>query len=424
MASTFNLTIDDASPLISYGGAWLDASASDTAGLAYNANTFHSTTAQGATATISFKGTGIEIYGGHKPTYGDYTITVDGKQIASGSASGPAVQQQLLGSAQGLQNGPHTAVLTSTGAGMDIDWASVLAEVGPAGSKTTATIVDDANSAMTFAGNWSTASTSAYVNNTIHFSDTQGSAASLQFFGTGIAIFSTVSPNHANVQVSIDGETTLVQTQSSLMTAMHPQTLLYYTDNLEPAQHVLILTNPGATDGTGAFVDLDAVVVYNQGATAAGDTAPKANTISNQANLSGSSQSGAKTGVVVGAAIGVIIAVLAMLGLFFFLWRRRNAQRNRYHDSPATPVLAMQQKAQFSPDAPTPIQPLHGAFTKRASGHSIAPSYYAFGSQTNSFGSGKQRPPMPMSQVPKLGMPIVPQRTASTRGPGIPRAPP
>jgi hypothetical protein len=79
-------------------------------------------------------GTGIEIYGGYRPSYGTYSLTVDGKTVASGSASSVGVQtNQLLGSASGLANGPHTAVLTSTGVGMDIDWVNLSMDIGAVG---------------------------------------------------------------------------------------------------------------------------------------------------------------------------------------------------------------------------------------------------------------------------------------------------
>lgn len=78
-------------------------------------------------------GTGISIYGGHRPNYGAFTISVDGQTIASGDASSPtATAQQLLGSASGLTNGPHTAVLTNSGgSAIDIDFVDVQSQVGP-----------------------------------------------------------------------------------------------------------------------------------------------------------------------------------------------------------------------------------------------------------------------------------------------------
>lgn len=82
----------------------------------------------------TYSGTGISIYGGHRPEYGAYTFAVDGQTVSSGSATSTGIEiQQVLGSVSGLANGPHTAVLTSTGVGMDIDWANLATSVGSAG---------------------------------------------------------------------------------------------------------------------------------------------------------------------------------------------------------------------------------------------------------------------------------------------------
>ncbi|KAF7315678.1 hypothetical protein MIND_00083400 [Mycena indigotica] len=415
MASSFNLTIDDSSPLVSYGpsGAWQDASSKDTAGLAYTGGTIHTTTTRGATATIQFNGTGIEIYGSHRPSFGGYELSVDGKLITTGRSSSPGFEiQQLLGSATGLSNGPHTAVLTSTGVGMDIDWANVITQVGGAGSAVTTTVFDDANSAMNYAGNWATTNTDKYINGTLHYTQSPGSAASLQFVGNAVAIYGTVSPNHANMQVSIDGRPTLVNIPSSTISGLHAQTLLYYANNLDSSQHMLIITNPGQQSGTGSFIDLDSITVYSA-STTAGDAAP----ISNQASASTTSgipqprpKSGLAVGAIVGIVLTVILLVLGLLGLMLFLGarrRRRRADRNNLAD-PSTPVdaeLPLQSgNIKLSPD--TPIQPMP-TFTR-------APSQ-SFG------GRGSKPPPMPqMSQVPTLGMPMPPSRSATVMTPPKP----
>nr|GAT58561.1 predicted protein [Mycena chlorophos] len=431
MASSFNLTIDDASPLISYGpsGAWQDASSSDTAGLDYTAGTLHQTTTQGATATIQFNGTGIEIYGGHRPEYGTYKLTVDGQEVESSTATAPGVEvQQLLGSATGLANGPHTAVLTSTGVGMDIDWAKLITSVGTPGSTLTAKAVDD--TAFTYAGNWATATGSQYANGTIHYTQSQGSAASLEFSGNAIAVYGTVSPNHANIQLSIDGQSTIINTQPSFISAMHPQTLLYYADNLDSSQHMLIVTNAGQQSGTGPFIDLDSVKVYS----ASGGTASEDNQATTQTVSKSSSSKGLSTGAIIGASLAVIIAVLGLLGLVLFLGvrRKRRIAAQRQAEDPPTPKdaeLPLQAgNLKFTPDTPIQPMPTFTGMASRMSGHSIAPSYYAFSAPAQSFGSkskskSKQQPPMPqMTQVPRLGMPMPPSRSATVMGnaPGPP----
>lgn len=103
---------------------------------------------EGATAAISFygvykclhsppslnlhaQGTGLTIYGGHRPTYGTYTVSLDGQGLSKGNANDiQASTRQLLATASGLPNGNHTAVITNTGPAIDIDYIDIECEIG------------------------------------------------------------------------------------------------------------------------------------------------------------------------------------------------------------------------------------------------------------------------------------------------------
>jgi len=452
MASSFNLTIEDSSPLITYGpsGAWQDASSADTAGIAYSGNSLHSTTARGATASINFNGTGIEIYGGYRPSYGTYSLTVDGKTVASGSASSVGIEtNQLLGSASGLANGPHTAVLTSTGVGMDIDWVNLSMDIGAVGSTTTSTVFDDTSSAITYAGSWTTTNNPIHLDSTLHYSQSAGAAASLSFSGNAVAVYGTVSSDHANVQISIDGQTTLVNVPSSTVAELHPKTLLYYANDLDSSQHVLIMTNPGQQDGTGPFVDLDSITVYSASipGNSAGDAVPSPSAIANQSAGSGGSQSshpkpshtsGLSTGAMIGivvAALSVILLLLALV-VFLFMRRRRRSRQQHVVESPRTPVdaaLPLQgPNMRFTPVSPQQPMPTFSRLVSRMSAHSIAPSYYAtndYAANDSRSSVGSTTPMVSKSTVPTLGMPRVPSRAQQglmipNQGPERPRRPP
>ncbi|KAJ7079072.1 hypothetical protein B0H15DRAFT_859012 [Mycena belliarum] len=406
--ASFNLTIDDSSPLISYGpsGAWQDASSSDIAGLTYNGNSLHTTKAPGATATINFNGTGITLYGGRRPEYGRYTMTVDGRMITDSSASGGGIElQQVLGSVSGLANGPHTAVLTSTGVGMDIDWANVVTQVGSTGSTITSAIYDDANPAMTYAGAWQKVDSPSYMNNTLHFTQAAGAAASLAFSGNAVAIYGTVSPDHANIQVSIDGKTTMVSGGADFTRSMHQQTLLYYANDLDASQHMLIVTNPGQKSGTGPFIDLDSVTVYSA-------SPPAGGSVPAFANQSDSPRPGPKSGLSKGALNGIaavvvliILAILALLVLLFLRRRRRARQHVMEPKTPADAELPLQgPNMRFTPISPQQPMPTFSRMPTRTSVHSIAPSYYANDNASRSSFS---------STAPILTMPRVPSRAPS-----------
>lgn len=75
------------------------------------------------------------MFGGKRPNYGGYELTVDGQRVAVGNSnSATPVAQELLGTVSGLPNGKHVAVLTCTGGGVvDIDKVELEAQVGVPG---------------------------------------------------------------------------------------------------------------------------------------------------------------------------------------------------------------------------------------------------------------------------------------------------
>lgn len=78
--------------------------------------------------TFTFNGTGVWLYGAHRPGYGSYSLSVDGNTVVNGSAaSSNPLFDQVLGGSANLGMGEHTAVLTSTGGG-PVDFDSLVFE--------------------------------------------------------------------------------------------------------------------------------------------------------------------------------------------------------------------------------------------------------------------------------------------------------
>lgn len=96
---------------------------------------FHTTSISGSTATFKFNGTGVWFYGAHRPSYGNYSLTVDGSTVFNGSAAASnPVFDQFLGGSSHLDMGEHTAVFTNTGGGfVDLDSLIFETQVGDEG---------------------------------------------------------------------------------------------------------------------------------------------------------------------------------------------------------------------------------------------------------------------------------------------------
>ncbi|KAJ8082022.1 hypothetical protein PM082_007868 [Marasmius tenuissimus] len=121
-----NFTVDDSSPLIYYEGDWKQKVPDNEASAPkYNDETFMVTYERNASATFTFNGTYFAVTGGRRDVYGDFTVTIDNKDVfeRSSYANGGDSYQQMLFEKE-LDQGYHTVRLTSTdnnGHGFDID---------------------------------------------------------------------------------------------------------------------------------------------------------------------------------------------------------------------------------------------------------------------------------------------------------------
>ncbi|CAA7261734.1 unnamed protein product [Cyclocybe aegerita] len=437
--ASFNITVEDSSPLSTYSpaGSWTDASSDDVLASSYSASSYHTTSTEGATATIIFTGTGLSIFGGLRPNYGTYSISVDGRTVSSGSArSNEASFRQLLGAASGLPYGTHTAVITnSNGAPIDIDWVDFETQVGRSGDDIVRESLDDTDPSLVYSpsSSWELKSGSEFANNTLHFSRDPNASVSVNFSGDAIAVYGTVSPDHANIRMALDGDVqTVVGGSGGVISAVRPQILLYYHADLGPGQHTLTMSGESQTQTTtGPFIDLDFISVFSTAESLAptstptpGSRSPSGSAADSSAAPSSSappvSDGRSSTSLVVGAVLGVtaFVLVLAVVG-FLFIWRRRRLGRQsttvEKSMSAVSPILPMQAEEPKVLEAglTTPRNqvflfppPIRKPQTARLS---IAPSYY--GSEYGTPGHSREGSTMsgestaPLVTVPRLEVP-------------------
>jgi hypothetical protein len=347
--ASFNLTVEDCSPLISYSptGAWADSSSNDTLLSSYSGSSYHSTSTPGAAANITFNGTGIAIFGGHRQNYGTYQISVDGQNIANASSAGQDAFQQVMGSASGLSYGQHTAILTSSSSfPIDIDFIDIQTQIGEPGSQLSKSTIDDTNSSFIYspASEWSVNDQSYFINNTLHYTSSAGASASVTFSGEAVALYGTVSQDHADIQLTLDGKSlTFGAGANGFVSTLHSEVLLYYAQGLEGSDQHTLSISADPQSGTGPFIDVDAVVVYSTSSGSSNGPSSSA-TPSSQGNSASSNKLPA--GTIAGATVGGVLGLLLLLiALFFSLrWLRRRRQTRSQNDmqTPLTPTLPIQ----------------------------------------------------------------------------------
>ncbi|KAJ3923914.1 hypothetical protein F5877DRAFT_1681, partial [Lentinula edodes] len=335
---------EDSSPLISYSpaGAWSDSPANDTLLSSYSGSSYHIASTQGATATITFTGIGITIFGGHRQNYGTYQISVDGQTVvASESSAGQDVFQQVLGTVSGLSNEKHTAVVTSSSASsIDIDYVNVQTQIGETGSQLTKSTVDDSDPSFIYtpASEWSVNDQNYFMNDTLHYTSSAGASASVTFSGEAVALYGTVSQDHADIQLSLDGQNvTFGAGANGFASTLHSQ---YYAQGLGSNQHSLVVA-ADPQSGTGPFIDVDAVVVYSS---IPGSTTSSISGLMMNVSCSDMTSSGKlPTKTIVGIIVGSIFGFLLLLALLLLLLRWRRWRRQGQADlSPLTPTLPIQ----------------------------------------------------------------------------------
>ncbi|KAK0225868.1 hypothetical protein IW262DRAFT_1358271 [Armillaria fumosa] len=424
--ASLNLTVEDGSPLIFYSpaGAWTDSPNDDSSLPNYSGVSLHTTSTEGATATISFHGTGLTIYGGHRPTYGTYTVSLDGQGLSKGNASDiQASTRRLLASASGLSNGNHTAIITNTGSTIDIDYIDIECEIG-SGPELITIPFDDVDSHISYLpseSDWNINDKPAFINGTLHFTDVTDASASLSFTGDAVALYGTVSPDHANMRVSVDGlETTFSGSSNGSVSSLHPGILLYFSNGLGPDNHTITIS-AYREPSTGPFIDIDAIIVYfsngtnNDGGPVNGARHPVVSSLPSDASPPDSNS--VATSTVVGAVLGGVGGMALLAALLFLLYRRKRLTRPREDAiSPSTPDLPMQRPEILEPDDNAPLRRLESLRTVRYQSRlSIAPSYYSGGSgdwvhsRTQSMVSATSTTPITRT-VPTLKTPQPPSR--------------
>lgn len=445
--ASFNLTVEDSSPLISYDppSAWSDASPDDPLLATYSEQSYHRTSSQGATATIEFYGTGLTFFGGKRADYGRFVVSVDGAMvIADGNARGSDnAVKQTLATVTGLRPGKHRAVFENIdGSPIDIDAVIISDEVGPSGAKMDMKVYDDMDPLISYSPSpaaWGQNKLPIFQDGTIHFSQNPDAALSMQFAGDAIALYGTISPDHSDMKVTVDTESSILKGGSNGgVNRMHPQMLLYYRSGLGPGQHTIRLASESANPNS-PFVDLDSIAVFSgllptsssftsqvpvtgSTVTRSRSTATAGSSSKKAANKDGLTISkGALAGAIVAGVVGFIACIF--LCFFAWRWRRRRAQgagssnKNKKNmglrifrsESPTSPDLPMQQEPRTGmvisgplensvfvfPPKPNPAKALDTRL-------SIAPSYYSSpdsgthrSMSSASSGSPLIRPPLP-----------------------------
>jgi hypothetical protein len=226
----------------------------------------HVSSRVGATADVSFIGTGITWIGS---TADRGRAQVEICESAGRNCSQPQIvtpfdslsdTQQPLYSIDGLNYGPHVltiTVLPSSKAHGEIDLDALAIN--------RSTQVNDADEAVSYSPGWTYTPKAGYYDSDAHFSATAGATATLTFVGTGITWIGGEASDHGRADVSVCNSSgadcaaaTTIDTYSAVTLAQQD---IYSATGLPYGTHTLRITVRADSSGTGHYTDIDGFAV-------------------------------------------------------------------------------------------------------------------------------------------------------------------
>ncbi|TDL24133.1 hypothetical protein BD410DRAFT_109294 [Rickenella mellea] len=351
----FNTTVDNVSPLITYSPPedWYEGTRADPDFSRYsNGGTFTLTTSFNASATFTFNGTGIWIYGAKRINHGPYSVVLDnGPPVQGNGFSSSAVFQTPLFSAMGLQSGSHivtlsNAVTDSNAPFLDVDFIVWETDIGTGNQTISQQSFEDNQPLFNYQPNpsaWQTNPPSVQ-----HFSGQNGhvtanASASVNCtfqVGDAIAIYGAVGPTNGFYDIVLDNghKVTFNATKQNVST----EQLLYFASGVGGGIHSVRMS-PSFENQTLA---IDYAVIY----TSLSTPLPSSNTNSGGDTIT--SKTTHKSSTVLIASVVSVIGVLVILIiaiLFLLRRRRRRSQPEKQHFDSAA-----------NEDSPTPSLNAHG----------------------------------------------------------------
>ena len=239
--------IQETDKSIAYTGTWYTNGGSHNSG-----GSAALTNAKGATAAVTFTGTGITWIGVLDPYSGLATVYLDGTMNTVDTYGSSTLYQQKLFTVSGLTNGPHTLSIgiphvrdaNGLGSWVWIDAFDIENGSGVPGGFIAPTGRTEQNSpAVTYTGTWLPNTSSDLSGGSAVLATNLGSSASITFNGTGITWIAYRDPWSGIANVYVDGVPTA--TVDTYLATAQAQTPAYVINGLVYGTHSLRIEATG-----------------------------------------------------------------------------------------------------------------------------------------------------------------------------------
>ncbi|KAK7049134.1 hypothetical protein R3P38DRAFT_2872826 [Favolaschia claudopus] len=319
--STNVAIVDDRDPLIQYAGNWNDAGAS----LEFNSTTRWSDL-QGSTASLTFVGTSITIFGtvaAKTSPQASLDFSIDNS--SSGIYTPPSnmssdIHHEALWVSPPLNDGSHTLVITQTAAETQGEIYLDYIMYNTTSSSVRSHFIDDRDPRIIYTPAWRKLSSELDFQHTSQGSSSKGDTFSLRFEGKAVSFYGDINngsaANALNASMVIDGGPPVFFVPSLQPESETNNNLIFDSGNLLEGNHTLVVT---AENDHPIWVDYFLVT-------------PNTETQSTKTGSNPSSMKQSPTKTPIGTIIGIVCGALAFLALgvaLGFLCRRRILRRSQ-----------------------------------------------------------------------------------------------
>jgi len=252
-------------PSITYTGTWYQNYETPN----YGAESFL-TNDKGATAVITFNGTGITWYGLQDPYSGIAQVYLDGTPSTVDSYAAATLYQQPLFTAQGLTAGLHTLSIQvlherdgeTQGSWVWINYFKIFNGTSVAGGATASTGRTEPDApAVVYNGNWYQNTNSVHTGGTALLAMDTNSSATFTFTGSEVQWIAYRDQWSGIAKVYIDGN--LAATVDTYSASEEDQSVAFDSGALTTGTHTISIQVTGTRDAQsgGAWVWLDSFMV-------------------------------------------------------------------------------------------------------------------------------------------------------------------
>lgn len=229
--------------------------------------TAHWSNTTGGTATYTFTGSGVTIWGVKDHDQGIAAFSVDGGPVTyADDYASTRTAQAPLWSSSGLAPGTHTVTISNTGTKnsasandtVALDYATVTPAISTIDDGTTT-----GTTSFAYGSNWGTATgIGDLYEGTAHWNSTAGSTATLAFTGTGAVIYGVKDVDQGIVTFSVDGGT--ARTVDDYSATRVPGASLFTVSGLSTGSHTVTITVTGTKNSASSndIIALDSATIF------------------------------------------------------------------------------------------------------------------------------------------------------------------